>query len=95
AKNQPKGFNCGSVFKNPTGFFAGKLIEDLGLKGTRIGGAEISSMHANFLVSDGTASHEDILELISFIKNIVFEKYGIKLEEEINIIFNTGVDLLK
>lgn len=88
AKNQPKWFNCGSVFRNPEWFFAGKLIEDLGLKWTKIGGAEISPMHANFVVSDWTASYQDILELISFIKKVVFEKFSIELCEEINIISN-------
>lgn len=87
-KNQPGGFNCWSVFGNPEWFFAGKLIEDLGLKWTRIGWAEISPKHANFIVSDWTATHKDILDLISFIKNIVFEKFSIELHEEINIIAN-------
>ncbi|MDD2487572.1 MAG: UDP-N-acetylmuramate dehydrogenase [Candidatus Gracilibacteria bacterium] len=86
-KNQPKGFNCGSVFKNPEGLFAGKLIEDLGLKGKKIGGAEISPVHANFIVSDGTATHNDIKELLEFVKGAVFNEYGVNLEPEINIIF--------
>lgn len=87
-KNQPGWFNCGSVFGNPEWLFAGKLIEDLGLKWTRIGWAEISPKHANFIVSDWTATSKDILEMINFIKNIVFEKYWVRLYEEVNVIEN-------
>lgn len=88
SKNQPGWYNCWSVFGNPQWYFAGKLIEDLGLKWARIGWAEISPKHANFIVSDWTATYEDILNLISFIKNLVFEKFSIELHEEINIISN-------
>ena len=77
--------SAGSVFRNPEGMSAGKLIEDIGLKGYQIGGAMISSKHANFIVNTGTATYEDIIELIDYIKDKVEKAYGIKLllEQEI------------
>jgi UDP-N-acetylmuramate dehydrogenase len=78
--------SAGCIFKNLEGFAAGKLIDDAGLKGTRIGGAYISHKHANFILNDGTASANDILNLIALIKEKVFDKFGIELEEEIIIV---------
>lgn len=78
--------SAGCVFKNPIGNFAGKLIDEAGLKGTRIGGAYVSHKHANFILNDGTASAKDILNLIDVIKKKVFDKFGIELEEEIVIV---------
>lgn len=77
--------SAGSVFRNPEGMSAGKLIEDAGLKGYTIGGAEISTKHANFIVNNGTATYEDILELIDYTKKKIKEIYGIDLilEQEI------------
>jgi len=60
---QPKGFTCGSFFKNPPGDYAGRLIEAAGLKGTRIGGAEISLLHGNFFLNVDNASWQDVLAL--------------------------------
>ena len=74
--------SAGSVFRNPEGLFAGKLIEDLGLKGLRKGGAQISSKHANFIINLGKAKPEDIKELIEFTKSTVEERYGVKLKVE-------------
>lgn len=76
---------AGSVFRNPEGLAAGKLIEDIGLKGHAIGGAMISPKHANFIVNTGTATYEDIIELIEYTKKKVEEHYNIKLllEQEI------------
>ena len=75
--------SAGSVFRNPSDdIFAGKLIEDLGLKGYKIGGAKISEKHANFIINDGGATGEDIKELINFIKAKVKEKYNIDLHVE-------------
>ena len=76
---------AGSVFRNPEGLAAGKLIEDIGLKGHTIGGAMISTKHANFIVNTGTATYEDIIELIEYTKKKVEEHYNIKLllEQEI------------
>ena len=77
--------SCGSVFRNPEGLVAGKLIDDLGLKGYKIGGAKISEKHANFIVNDGNATYEDIISLIDFIKEKIKKEYNIDLilEQEI------------
>ncbi len=84
-EKQPLSYpSAGSVFKRPgNGFFAGKLIEDSGLKGCRIGGAEVSALHAGFIVNRGGATSSDVTALISHIKETVFKNYGIMLECEI------------
>ncbi len=82
----PPGFSAGSVFKNPPGKSAGFLIESAGLKGKRMGEAQISEKHANFIINLGGAKAEDVKELISLAKEKVREKFGIELEEEIRII---------
>ena len=79
----PKGKSMGCVFKNPEGYVAGKLIEGVGLKGLRVGGAVVSEKHANFIINDGLATAEQIKLLIQIIKNAVFAQYKIRLEEEI------------
>ena len=81
-KMQPKGKSCGCVFKNPEGFSAGKIIDDLGLKGMKIGGAEVSREHANFIINNGGSS-ADVYALIKAVKNTVYETTGINLEEEV------------
>lgn len=78
--------NCGSVFKNPEGDFAARLIEAAGLKGTKAGNARISSTHANFIVNEGRASSEDVLALIRMAQQAVEEKFGIRLEPEVRIL---------
>ncbi len=78
--------SAGSVFRNPEGLYAGKLIEDLGFKGKSIGGAEISSKHANFIINKGNATGEDIKELIQLIIKEVKNKYNIDLVLEQKII---------
>ncbi len=85
-ETQPQGHCCGSVFKNPEGDHAGRLIEACGLKGTRHGGAHISSKHANFIMNDNQARFEDILYLIQLAKDTVRQEFGIELEEEVRII---------
>jgi UDP-N-acetylmuramate dehydrogenase len=86
-KTQPvSSKSAGCIFKNPSGNFAGKLIDKAGLKGTRIGGAYVSYKHANFILNDGTAIANDILNLITKIKKTIFDKFGIELEEEIVIV---------
>lgn len=77
--------SAGSVFRNPEGLSAGKLIEDIGLKGYTIGGAQVSEKHANFIINTSTATYEDIISLIDYIKEKVKEKYNIDLilEQEI------------
>lgn len=85
-EKQPQGKCCGSVFKNPEGDHAGRLIESCGLKGTRHGGAQISPMHANFIMNEDNATAEDILWLIALAKRTVKEQHGIELEEEVRLI---------
>lgn len=86
-EKQPLEFpSAGSYFKRPEGAFAGKLIEDCGLKGMRIGGAEISRKHAGFIVNVGNAKAADVLELEEKIKEIVMSRYGISLEREVRLI---------
>ena len=76
----------GSVFRNPSGYSAGKLIDDLGLKNYKIGGAYISPKHANFIVSDGTAKSSDVIKLINKVKREVKKHYNIDLVLEQEII---------
>ena len=76
----------GSVFKNPINTNAGKIIDELGLKGFRVGGAEISKMHANFIVNNSSATSEDILNLITLIQQKVLQKRGILLEPEVRMV---------
>lgn len=80
--------NTGSIFKNPPDIAAGRLIEELGLKGYGIGGAKFSELHANFIVNSGGARARDVLELIELAKKEAFEKRGIKLETEVRVIGN-------
>lgn len=81
--------NLGSTFKNPTGDFSARLISEAGLKGTKIGGAEISPKHPNFIVNNGEATFEDISNILTLVKNKVKELYNVQLEEEIIILKNT------
>ena len=76
----------GSVFKNPANHYAGKLIEELGLKGFQVGDAEISTMHGNFIVNNSSANSKDILELITVIQQKVLQKKGIFLQPEVRMI---------
>jgi len=69
--------SAGSIFKRPEGYFAGKLIEDCGLRGHRIGGAEVSQKHCGFIVNTGDAKAKDILDLIEYIRNTVKMKLGL------------------
>lgn len=81
---------CGSVFKNPADGTAGKLIERCGLKGRRVGGAEISMLHANYIVNRGGARAEDVLRLIDIARTAVFKEYGIELELEVKVVGDTA-----
>ena len=84
---QPVGFlSLGSVFKRPEGDFAARLIDASGLKGLRIGDAQISEKHAGFIVNLKSATAEDILSLVEIVKNTVYKKFGVVLEEEIEIL---------
>lgn len=75
--------SAGSIFKRPVGYFAGKLIEDCGLKGTAIGGAQVSEKHAGFIVNRGGATADDVLRLIEHIRATVLREYGVELECEL------------
>lgn len=80
--------NLGSTFKNPAGDFSARLISEAGLKGTRVGGAEVSPKHPNFIVNHGDATFEDISKILTIVKNKIKELYNIQLEEEIIILKN-------
>jgi len=81
--------SAGSVFKRPReDFYVGKAIESLGLKGYRIGGAQISEKHAGFIVNTGSATFDDVMKLIEFVRKKVKEKYGVELETEVEIWWN-------
>ena len=82
---QPPGASMGSMFKNPQGDYAGRLIESAGLKGTRIGNAEISTVHGNFFVNHGKTKAADIRALIEFAQRTVQGKFGVALELEIEL----------
>lgn len=83
---QPPGASMGSMFKNPPGDFAGRLIEAAGLKGKRIGNAEISPIHANFFINLGKTNARDMKALIDLARKTVFDKFGVLLELEIEVI---------
>lgn len=86
-QRQPLGSpNAGSIFKNPTEEPAGKLIESAGLKGTAIGGAQVSDKHANFIITTGKAKAADVLALMDLIKQTVLDVHGVRLEPELKII---------
>lgn len=89
-QRQPLGFpSAGSVFKNPPGDFAGRLIEAAGMKGERVGDAEISEVHANFIVNRGRARAADVLALIRKVREKVFQEFGVLLELEIRVLGET------
>ena len=83
---QPPGASMGSMFKNPAGDYAGRLIEVSGLKGTRIGNAEASPLHGNFFVNHGATRAEDIRKLVQLVQKTVKEKQGVELELEIEMV---------
>ncbi|MEM7433360.1 MAG: UDP-N-acetylmuramate dehydrogenase [Pseudomonadota bacterium] len=84
---QPLGLpSCGSVFQNPPGDHAARLIEAAGLKGHRIGGAEVSPKHANFIINTENASATDIEELIEHVQHTVIERHGVELRHEVRIV---------
>ena len=78
--------NLGSTFKNPEGKFAARLISDADLKGYRVGDAAVSTKHPNFVTNLGNATFNDVISVIEHVKEVVFEKFGIKLETEIIIL---------
>ena len=87
AATQPTGMrSCGSVFRNPPGDYAGRLIEAASLKETRRGGALVSAKHANFILNDGGATADDLEELIDFIQATVKERFGVSLQREVQVV---------
>ncbi len=84
---QPVNFpSAGSFFKRPEGYFAGKLIQDAGLKGLSVGGAQVSELHSGFIINKGGATAADILQLMEIVQARVFDEFGVKLETEVRII---------
>ena len=77
--------SCGSTFKRPEGRFAGTMIEECGLKGFRVGGCSVSTLHAGFLVNDQEGCADDYLSLIAQVQKTVYEKTGVRLEPEVRI----------
>ena len=78
--------SAGSTFKRPEGYFAGKLIDDAGLRGFRLGGAAVSSKHCGFVINYDHATSKDVKDLIQHVKDSVYEKFGVKLECEVRMI---------
>ena len=86
-RTQPLGMpSSGSVFKNPPGDYAGRLIEAASLKGTQIGGAQVSTVHGNFIVNTGDARAEDVRRLIELVRRRVEEEFGVRLELEVELV---------
>ncbi len=86
-ETQPYNLPCaGSIFRNPLPHYAGQLVQEAGLKGYTIGGAQISPMHGNFIVNTGNGKAEDVLALIQHVKECVYEQFGVKIETEVEII---------
>ncbi|MGD2027055.1 MAG: UDP-N-acetylmuramate dehydrogenase [Anaerolineales bacterium] len=85
-RTQPPGASMGSMFKNPDGDYAGRLIDAAGLKGARIGDAQISDLHANFFINHGDAAASDVYALISKARQTVAEQFGVQLELEIELV---------
>lgn len=86
SKHPWNAYSAGSFFKNSSKYTAGKLIEEAGLKGKSIGNAEVSEMHANFLINKGNAKYSEMLKLVKLIKNTVYKKFKIRLKEEVKYI---------
>lgn len=92
--SQPREPSAGCIFKNPTGDHAGRLIDAVGLKGTRVGGASVSEVHANFIVNKGGATCEDVLELINLVRERVSAQHKIELEPEALLVGRNWEDVL-
>ena len=78
--------SAGSTFKRPEGYFAGKLIEDCGLRGFQIGGAQVSEKHCGFVINKADATAEDVMQLIGYVQRTVSERFGVVLEPEVRFL---------
>lgn len=78
--------SAGSFFKRPEGYFAGKLVQDAGLKGVSVGGAQVSELHSGFVINTGEATADDIIRLMRLVQNTVYDRFGVMLEPEVRII---------
>lgn len=86
-EKQPLAYpSAGSFFKRPEGYFAGKLIQDAGLRGLSVGGAQVSEKHAGFIINAGGATAEDIIKLMHLVQNTVYDRFGVMLEPEVRIV---------
>ena len=86
-KSQPLEYpSAGSTFKRPAGYFAGTMIDECGLKGTTVGGAEVSEKHAGFIINKNHATFDDVLHLIGIVQDTVYRAYGVELEPEVKIL---------
>lgn len=86
SKQPLSAYSAGSTFKRPEGHFAGKLIQDSGLKGLVMKNAAVSSIHSGFIINTGNATCEEVIDLITFVKQVVSNKFNVMLEEEVKII---------
>lgn len=86
SKQPLSAYSAGSTFKRPEGYFAGKLIQDSGLKGLVMKNAAVSSIHSGFIINTGNATCEEVIDLITFVKQVVSNKFNVMLEEEVKII---------
>ena len=93
-ESQPRGPSAGCIFKNPEGSYAGKLIDEHGLKGLRVGGAEVSGVHGNFIVNTGGATAADVIELVRRVRERVKAASGYDLEPEVLLVGRSWDDLL-
>ncbi len=85
-EHQPGGQNAGSVFRNPPGDSAGRLIDAAGLKGLRVGGAVVSEKHANFFQADAGATADDVLDLVAEVQRRVAKASGVELVPELHVV---------
>jgi UDP-N-acetylenolpyruvoylglucosamine reductase len=92
---QPRERSAGCIFKNPPGGHAGRVIDELGLKGRRVGAAEVSRMHANFIINQGGATAADVLELARQVRRIVRDQRGILLQPEVLLLGTTWEEVLQ
>ena len=94
-ESQPREPSAGCIFKNPEGDSAGRIIEELGLKGTAIGGAEISRVHGNFIVNRGGASSDDVIELVKLVRREALAKRRVELQPEALLYGNSWEEALR